>query len=986
MSSWLERLKLSPEQLAALQDPSPRILVAAGAGSGKTLLLTAFYLQALLEERLPVEKVVAVTFTRKAGAELVSRIRDKLRECGEADLARSLDSATIGTIHSLCHRLLRDNALAVGVDPAFGVLEAEAANLAKEQASRLAWKDAVEAASDEQLKVLATEGESLRTRMVALYDRLRGLGHMQPQVVVEPGPPADTRASLLACAEDVLAAGKECGKVSETLRRNLEVVAACREYFLQSHASREEEVLRATKDFFPSGNLPPHLKPAFTAFQEALTAHRATVARAPLERLVSTANLLLCCFDRRYREFKQARGLLDFADLELYAHQLVRMIEEQPERSAVLEGAWVLVDEFQDTNELQCAILERLGAARLIMVGDERQSIYRFRGAEVEVFRRRLKEMERGLHPLDVNYRSRPQLLAFIDRLFAHPLFFGQEMRALVPARSGEHYSGKDHFAAVEIVVVDREAAQGEDGTSSFREAEAQAVGQVVERLLHEEGISRKDIVVLVPAMLECEAYEGALVSRGVDVYVVGGKGYFSQEEISDMAALLQLLVNPNDDIALCAALRSPLVGLSDDGLYLLGRSSQAAACPSLWCALKGPSLEALPSEDRKACVLFFKRLDSLRPRVGRPGLARLVDEAATLFEYDLVLLESRDGRRRFANLRKLMRIAEEFEALNGPDLAGFVSLLKEMEELGGDEGNAPSVAEDEDVVRIMTVHQAKGLEFPVVVLAGLGGEAPVPKASDFVVGDEGRVGVFLKGSRHERREDHDLCLGPAVAILEAERLKAKQEDARLLYVAMTRARDRLILVGALAPGRDKRGRRIGQILEALDVGTLPSSGQRSPVDGLDAVVTGFEPTADGSGRSGSPESVSVGWSAERAVSGTRRPGLGPAGDETAAAHDQAAAGLLSFGPAARTLRQVSFSALAAYERCPRRFYLERILRVGGLLPVQDLVGQLEGVGERRLAAGGQFGQLFLGCFHAVGEGQGQVGALPPKQDRKSVV
>jgi ATP-dependent helicase/nuclease subunit A len=931
MSTWLDLLQLSEEQLQALHDPSPRILVAAGAGSGKTLLLTAFYLQALLERKLDVEKVVAVTFTRKAGGELVSRIRSTLQKCGEADLAWSLDRAVIGTIHSLCHRLLRDNALALGLDPAFGVLEAEAAQLAKEQASRLAWKDALEAASEEELEVFAREGDDFRRQMVKLYDRLRGLGHMHPQVVIERSAPSDSLPRLLACAEVVLAATQDEERLSDSVRKNRDLVAACRDYFSQPRTGQEQEALRRTLGFFPSGNPPARLRQHFADFKEALTAHRRTLAQVPLERMVQAMNRLLRAFDQRYREYKEVRGLLDFADLELYAHTLVEAHNKGAGRPGLMDGAWVLVDEFQDTNELQCSILENLGAARLIMVGDERQSIYRFRGADVEVFRSRLKTTGQGLHPLDVNYRSRPQLLAFFDRLFAQPGFFGEEMRPLRPGRAQEGCGAAEASPAVEILVAQRSSGDPEEATLKFREAEALAVAQAVRRLLDEERRSPEDIALLLPTMLEVETYEKALASRGVDVYVVGGKGYFAREEISDLGALLQLLVNPHDDLALCAVLRSPLVGVSDDGLYLLSRATPKPADGSLWTGLTSGGLGVLPAADQQTCSLFLERMAALKRRVGRPGLSRFIDEAVTLFEYDLHLLGHKDGRDRFANLRKLMRMAEEFEALNGPDLPGFAALLKEMEDLNADEGNAPSLAEGEKVVRIMTIHQAKGLEFPVVVLAGLGGEAPGEKAGDIVmVGDDGRMGVFLKGSQRANYEKHDLCAGPAAEILESRREKARQEDVRLLYVAMTRAKERLILVGACSPARGGRGRRIDSILEALGLEERPAPGQTVPVAGLAAVAIGLALPAEEQAESGA-SSRGSGPGEVAARSGAQAAGesLGPGSEETACG--AAAPDFLSFPEARARVRQLSFSALAEYERCPRRFYWERVLGLGAL-------------------------------------------------------
>ena len=173
---------LSPGQQGILADGSRRILVAAGAGSGKTRLLVAYFLKALLEDGVPLDGLAAVTFTKKAAAELLSRIREALYEAGRPDLARKLDGASIGTIHGLCSRLLRGNAVAAGIDPAFSVLEAEAASLLKEEVRAEIWSEAVEQATEAGLEVLARHRRTFEEELVPLYERLRSLGMARPAV------------------------------------------------------------------------------------------------------------------------------------------------------------------------------------------------------------------------------------------------------------------------------------------------------------------------------------------------------------------------------------------------------------------------------------------------------------------------------------------------------------------------------------------------------------------------------------------------------------------------------------------------------------------------------------------------------------------------------------------------------------------------------------------------------------------------------------
>jgi ATP-dependent helicase/nuclease subunit A len=468
---------------------------------------------------------------------------------------------------------------------------------------------------------------------------------------------------------------------------------------------------------------------------------------------------------------------------------------------------------------------------------------------------------------------------------------------------------------------VERMEKAGPDARAPLmQEAEAEAVASRVRRLLDEEGWEQRDVVVLTPAQTHVDLYQQALLARGVDVYVVGGKGYYARDEVADLTSLLTLLLNTHDDLSLVTVLRSPLVGLSDDGLYLLGREARKARARSLWEVVRGGRIPGLGEVDRRLLLDLVERLAALRRRVGRPGLARLLDDAASECGYDLCVLASPEGKRRFANVRKLMRMADDFEALEGPDLAGFVGAIESMGDLSEKEGSAPTLAEGENVVRVMTVHQAKGLEFPLVVLAGLGSDAPRGARSQFVLGSDGRVGVFLKGSQRSTYESCDLSWGPGAEIATAEDEKEREEDIRLLYVAMTRAKERLLLVGAKPRDDRLKSCRIGRIALGLGLDGLPAGGDTVPLEGLDAIMVGvpaFAAAVEGTGPAG------AGVSPVDAGAGPAEAGSSP---RAAEGPETPCPRFVERVPIGAGPGHVSFSALAVYQRCPRQFYLERML------------------------------------------------------------
>ena len=501
---------------------------------------------------------------------------------------------------------------------------------------------------------------------------------------------------------------------------------------------------------------------------------------------------------------------------------------------------------------------------------------------------------------------------------------------------------------AVEVAVLDLvDVDPGQAGADHWAQLEAAHVALRVGRLVRDEGWRPRDVVVLLRVTTHFAAFERALDSQGVPCYVVGGRGYYAQDEVADLFALLQLLVNPCDDAALVTVLRSPMVGLSDDALALLRLRSDTPGSRRgvvigddarfLWQTLvrlvqsgpDGDRADAMPEADRRALTLVWRRLEQLRRRSGRVGLAGMLEEALTLFDYDLAILRAPDGQRRFANMMKLLRMAEQYEAVEGPDLAGLLAYLRRRSDVGDKEGNAAVLAEDEDVVRVMTIHQAKGLEFPVVVVAGLGIGRRRRGSPTFLVDTQGRRAVRVGQSKAEGERGF-FSLGPATALVDEQERREREEEDRLYYVAATRAEERLLLVGTrLSPGRGGRRHRRAQ----------PRACRRR----LPRASGGRAASSPGRPRPGGIRSLAGG------------DGCGVSVDR----HDRWAScrrprNRCSWTEPATSTGRVSFSSLHAYGECPRRYYVERVLGLR-LSPEtedegNDPVDRLEG--EARGAAG----------------------------------
>jgi ATP-dependent exoDNAse (exonuclease V) beta subunit len=562
-----------------------------------------------------------------------------------------------------------------------------------------------------------------------------------------------------------------------------------------------------------------------------------------------------------------------------------------------------MVDEFQDTNALQCDLVDLItgGVEKdVFYVGDEFQSIYAFRHADVGVFRaRRAKSAQRLT--LTENYRSRPEVLAAVNHVFGEE--FGDGYQPL--AASGE-FPDPVFGHPVELLVTDKESYAGSG--LHWRRAEAKNVARRVRELVDAGAATPGEIVLLFAAGTDAEWYEEELRALGLPTYRATGRRYFGQQQVVDLLMYLRLLRNRYDDEALAAVLASPMVGVSNDGLVLIRRH---AGRRPLFTGIERSLPEPLSPADEQLVRAFKQRYDRLVAASGRVSLERLCELVVSGHDYDLAVLARWDGPRRYANLRKLMRLARTYEEVRGRDLEGFLGFIRDQEALGAAQLEAVSEEEGADAVRLLTIHAAKGLEFKVVVVADagrdLGGAAP---ADEIVALSDGRLGFkVVHPTSGERKAvfEYDEVAG-------AGREAARAERLRLYYVAMTRAIDRLLVSGALGEGRDTP---IGWVLSKLDCES-ELAGDEDVLE-LERGGASFllrrdrfhpEPAAEPEPPSEPGAQLSLFDELPTAppVRGWPLPELVPVP-----------------APPLHKVRQLSYSALALFQRCSYRFYAERV-------------------------------------------------------------
>ena len=906
------------EQSAAIRNRAGSLLLEANAGSGKTSVLVERFVRFVLDDDIRPSRILAITFTDRAAGELRARVRERFVELGRRDEARETEAAWVSTIHGFCARLLRAHAITAGLDPAFSVLDEAAARVLRDRAwdaALAALLDGPRGAAGLDL-VAAYDVDRLRGVIAAAHDSLRSGGQTRPQL---PRPPAgaDPRVLRAPLADARAATAAELALAQDGLRVNegRAALERCAE-LLESLADGDLAPGAALGKLALGSGAGALKSDACERYRAALEAYSAACRDARAAAVISLLDQLLGDYADSYADAKRARATLDFDDLELFARDL---LEREPalRRSYAERFDRVMVDEFQDSNPRQLALFEALERDDLFVVGDEQQSIYGFRNADVEVFRARRATLAAAgrVATLQTNFRSRGAILETINAAFGPllgpsfvPLLEGRE-----PQPAGE--------PLVELLLTDQAGWNGDGDDSvdlgelprsqAWRHAEARLLAQRIRDLVDAGEARPEEIVILFRALGALPVFERALEDQGLLTLSVGGRGYWGRQVVRDLCAWLAALANPRDETALYGVLASPLVGLSSDALAQIAR---AAGSGHAWRTIEagGERLESLSGDDRERLEVFAEHFASERALAPRLGLDELLRRVVDATGYDLHVLSLSGGARRLANVHKLMRLAAAFERDQGRDVRGLADLAAAELEAEARETDAPVELGDERAVRLMSIHAAKGLEFDVVCVADLGRRRPGDGDEDLLV-FEGEIGlrlVGLDGSR-EKALSYDR-------LRERARERAAAEEQRVMYVALTRARERLILSGGVT------------------LSPWPKAGPAAPplawlgpalLGDLARLPTPEQPEADV--RWGTA-AVRCALNAPQTVGRVlRSQSLAPAGTSLALAALPPRSPAVAEPSAAPPVAQgLSYSALAAWRACGYRYYLERILRL----------------------------------------------------------
>jgi ATP-dependent helicase/nuclease subunit A len=831
------------ERRRALEDLDASLLVEAAAGSGKTTLLLGRIVSLIRSGRARLSEIAAVTFTEKAAADLKVRLRRELAGAGLDEALRELEIARIGTIHAFAAGLLRERPVEAGVDPGFTVVDPLGARLLLDRT----WESWLpEALSDpdvaEPVRQAIEHGlglERLRDLTFALVEQRDGLAGL-PTPEDFPEPPATLNLEARATIKRLT--GLARGGAKDPEDRAASAVEALAAWVDQTAALPEQDQVRALLGSVRLPDKPAGLgnkakwrdrgaleecRAGLAALRERLEAARAIARHNQVVGLARWA----AGFVEAYDLAKSRAGCLDFLDLLLRARNLVR---DRPDvrRDFQRSIRYLLVDEFQDTDPLQLETVVGLVTdgppGCLFVVGDPKQSIYRFRRADIETYEGAKAVIARHGAALTVraNFRSTRAILDAVNNVFEG---------VMVPPPDGPYQpsyvalesSPETEAGAPPVVLA---LAPDVPPASSAGEAavqEARMVAAYLAREVERGGRFRYgDVALLFRAMTGVAAYEDALRAAGIPFRTVGGRHYYDRSEVGWTIAALSAIEDPHDAVALVGALRSPFFGVTDEALLRLhaagGEFSYLRPLPADTAPVLGEAWALLG-------VLHRER-NALPPAA---VVERLLARTEVLAAYAL----EPQGEARVANLLKVLDTARALEATGALTFRGLVRWLRDRGAARYEEEE--SAVEAEDAVRLMTIHKAKGLEFPVVVVPDLGREAPwrgpvvlADRGSGRLAVNLGRVGdatvTTLDWTDAETRE---------IQRVDAEAL-------RVLYVALTRAERLLVLpVPTRAEGK-AFFEYLGVLLESpTDVLTAEDLELREPGRGRAAPAAGAEET-----------------------------------------------------------------------------------------------------------------------------------------------
>lgn len=864
-------IKFTPQQQQVIQLHHCNILVSAAAGSGKTAVLVERIIQMICDEEHPVDidRLLVVTFTNAAAAEMRERIAAGIAERLAANPASEhiqrqsalLHNALITTIDSFCLFLIRNHFNEIGLDPAFRVADDGEIKLLRQEVLSELLEDAY--ASKEEgffqcVEYFCPGGRErvLENYILSLSDYAASFPWPEEWLLLRKKD-YDTQdeeelltsawgqyltgyvhSMIQGCADKLTEAKKLCetpdgpymyGANLEKEIEQIEKVAACKSLQEYGYAlntvefgrlpnKQDDSVSYVKREFVRKlrGEVKEILKKLeeqFFAMPLEVVLRQGRACREPVGVLID----LVLQFDRRMREKKQEKKMIDFSDMEHYALDILLCRENGEIRPSAVAKEYrqyfheILIDEYQDSNLVQEYLLlavsgEEEGKFNRFMVGDVKQSIYKFRLARPELFLEKYdtyqKQGVRQRIDLTMNFRSRACVVDSVNEIFSR--IMSKEIGGISYDDRAALYAGAvfpdNDGCESELLLIEKPEHKEELGA---KQAEALAIAQRIKKLRREFQVTDKETGALRPVRFRDivillrtnsgwdQEFKEILEGEGIPVYITSKTGYFAATEVQQLLQLLRVLDNPRQDIALLGVMKSIFGGFTEEELALIRAKNKEASFYEAVCAYA----EIEQGDLSQKAASFLQMLRKYRDYTAYMPIRDLLQSILDDFNYLYYVTALPGGSKRKSNVEMLLTKASDFEKTSYFGLFHFVRYMEQLEKYEVDYGEADTLDENADVVRIMSIHKSKGLEFPVTFVSGLSKHFNMQDVTPSLIVDMdlGLATDYVDADRRIRNKTLRR-----IVLSQKMREDSLSEELRVLYVALTRAREKLILTATL--------------------------------------------------------------------------------------------------------------------------------------------------------------------------------------------
>ena len=819
----LTEFNYTDEQAQAVNDLDNDIVLGAGAGSGKTRVLVSRFIRLLSQKRADVDQIMALTFTKKAAAEMQERIRKEIIQREESadsfeqkkywyQQKLNLNQAVISTFHSFASNILRQYPVISEVDPEFQVLEEnEAFDLLDETINEVI-EEGLNEEKENIMKLVRTYNlYPLADKLTSIYLEMRK-DNLAVEKLIEltfqsledsRAERERTKQELIQMVEGLINKFETEGATGKTVQKmeDLRAEWPTLKEKLRKAVDLDQSIFTdviGIKDIIKN-NLSSNLNDQATEIKDMLkdSDFKSLFIIERAEQIIRPLTEVISLIEEKYTTKKEANSFLDFYDLQ---DRLIKILKSN---EALIENLndqfkYIMVDEFQDNNPVQEEIIELLGQnpeINIFLVGDPKQSIYRFRGADVRVFNRQkqvIKKRDGEIYKLSKNFRSRPSILRFVNFLFEQILENdpGIDYQKLTSFRG-------EQAEDLELNLIAAKELDESLSSDELRELEAailaERTAEIIdnEKYLIREGANKRkvqpeDISYLFQALSNVELYEEALLKRNIAVNVVNGRGFYEQQAVLDIINLIKVIENNYRDFELTGLLRSPFCGLDDNEIYKVNKNKSE----HLWDYLLENELTELEPKKRKYLQEFIQNIEKARRLRDVKNPYDLIKELVAECNYREALKADHNYKQQWANLDKVLFQIKDLYQNRNCSLKEVLEFFQKNRDNETREGQA-ELKSKEGAVQLMSVHQAKGLEFPVVIIPDIQRKLiHYNNIPDILINQEKGLGIKIS-------TDNGNQGTPLYNELKEWEIEMEMyEKIRLLYVAMTRAEDKLILSG----------------------------------------------------------------------------------------------------------------------------------------------------------------------------------------------